>query len=425
MRLAAQRAQEPMNEKIRTAQEILKDQGIPLWLVYSDHGSDTTLEKLVGKAMAPSCLVLSPTEKRVIVHKIEADNFSRGVLGNDLVIYSGRNLREPLVYVMRELGFNDKAALNYTTMRDVLADRIGAGTRDWIDQVVLDSFPGVFSQRQNIRDVLVSGERNLYALYDRKTPDEIAKMRLAAQRAQEILEKAFTNLKPGMSDWDAYKLVQKIATENIPKYLRDKGVIKQEYAWVPEGCPTVLTGKSFTKGGHAMTSGEIIQPGNTIYFDFGVDLYFEDGTHWCSDIQRLGYVLKDGETSPSPEAQRIFDILYESVSEGIDALKPGVKGHTVDEVVRSVVSDAGYKYDHATGHPIGEESHNPGTVIRPLSDFTGTQQLEIQPNGVYTIEPRIPIVNGGSIEEMVLVNPNGKNSTLCPRQEKLYLVQSK
>jgi len=51
------------------------------------------------------------------------------------------------------------------------------------------------------------------------TPDEIAKMRLAAQRAQEILEKAFTNLKPGMSDWDAYNIVQKIATEKIPKYL--------------------------------------------------------------------------------------------------------------------------------------------------------------------------------------------------------------
>ncbi len=46
----------------------------------------------------------------------------------------------------------------------------------------------------------------------------------------------------------------------------------------------------------------------------------------------------------------------------------------------------------------------------------------IQNHGVYTIEPRVTIINGGSIEEMVYVTENGGVS-LSERQKDLYIIK--
>jgi Xaa-Pro aminopeptidase len=115
-------------------------------------------------------------------------------------------------------------------------------------------------------------------------------------------------------------------------------------------------------------------------------------------------------------------VLVESISEGIEAIRPGIKGCEVDEVVRGYILKQGYPdYNHSTGHAIGELAHNPGALLgREKNELA---QLRIQPNGVYTIEPRIAIVNGGSIEEMVLVR-DGQAETLCKRQMSIYLIQS-
>ena len=66
-------------------------------------------------------------------------------------------------------------------------------------------------------------------------------------------------------------------------------------------------------------------------------------------------------------------------------------------------------------------AHNPGTSISPFGHKRSN--LKLQENGVYTIEPRIQIENGGSIEEMILVSKKG-TKTLCERQEKIYTIFS-
>ena len=80
----------------------------------------------------------------------------------------------------------------------------------------------------------------------------------------------------------------------------------------------------------------------------------------------------------------------------------------------------GYKsYNHSTGHPEGEISHSPGTSISPKGNMRSN--LFLKENGVYTIEPRIQIENGGSIEEMIQVTRNG-GVPLCRMQENIYLI---
>ena len=67
-------------------------------------------------------------------------------------------------------------------------------------------------------------------------------------------------------------------------------------------------------------------------------------------------------------------------------------------------------------------AHAIGTALAPKSPKkTSKSNMLLQETGIYTIEPRIPIVNGCSVEEMILVTKEGGKS-LCRRQEKLYLI---
>ena len=48
--------------------------------------------------------------------------------------------------------------------------------------------------------------------------------------------------------------------------------------------------------------------------------------------------------------------------------------------------------------------------------------LNLVEDGIYTLEPRINIVNGGSIEEMIQVTKFG-GVPLCDIQKELYIVR--
>ncbi|RJQ16794.1 aminopeptidase P family protein [Candidatus Woesearchaeota archaeon] len=404
-------------EKLKIAQQVMKDENIPFWIIYAEEGRDPTFERLIGPHVVPAVLVVSQRAHRTIVSSLDADNIEE----DKMWTYSGqsRHSIESLINrALRELHFDPRErpeqtiAFNYSTMRDAKTDLLGYGVAKHVMKSIRDHF-GSFKHQ--------SAEAVIYGMYDRKSPDELKKMTIAAQRADEILKVTFRDLQPGTTEKQAYQLVHSIMNRNSA-WTANCGVVKEELAWAANHCPVVLTGPNFAKGGHAGASDTQIMPGHTVYFDFGVKLTFKDGTSWCSDIQRMGYVLRGDENRAPFEVQKVFNVLVKSIDVGIAALRPGVKGYMVDEASRKIVVDAfGVNYDHATGHSLGESTHSPGTRLtgrqNPLS------HLKVQPWGVYTIEPRVKIDNGGSIEEDVVVVPNGPNYTLCERQKELIYIR--
>ena len=186
-------------------------------------------------------------------------------------------------------------------------------------------------------------------------------------------------------------------------------------------CPVVLTGTNLKKGGHSCASERKFMPGDTIYFDFGVKITLKNDKQYSSDIQRMGYALKKGETSAPEPIQRVFDTLVDAINMGMQKCTPSAKGYEIDECVRGYIMHKGYlSYDHATGHPVGQTAHSPGTSLSAKGHKRSS--LFLQENGVYTIEPRIQIENGGSVEEMIMVTKKG-GQPLCPPQKKLYYVK--
>lgn len=407
-------------QKIGVAQQLLREHEIPMWLIYSDSSvKDHSFDMLGGKADVSSYMLITPEDKRLIVHSLDAKNQDQ-CWEDDIRVFSNGDIEGQLVLAMSELGFSGKFATNYSARCFKTTDRIPAGRRDRIEELIVDNF---FNNSLNellpvMRQINVSADEILLKLYDRKTPTEVERLKFAAERADYILGEVFSHVRPGMDDHELMGLVERIRKDTYHSYgLNNIGVVHEGLSWEREICPIILTGKTFSDGGHSRCSGEVVRKGNTLYFDYGVKHTYSDGGVACSDIQRMGYVLRDDEVCASEQAQLYFDVVYAAISAGAKACKVGVSGADVDDAVRSVVNEAGFNYDHDTGHPIGHEAQTPGTPFRETA-----KDLFVQPGGVYTIEPRIQVENGCSIEEMIHVGLGGVEF-LSPRQNVLYLVK--
>jgi Xaa-Pro aminopeptidase len=158
--------------------------------------------------------------------------------------------------------------------------------------------------------------------------------------------------------------------------------------------------------GHGIPSPNIrVEPGHIVHIDLGVRM---DG--YCSDLQRLWYVKRPGETAPPETVRKAFATAVRAVDAAVALLKPGVRGHDIDTAARRIIVDAGYsEFKHALGHSLGRAVHDGGTLLGPRWPCYGkTSDGIVEKGNVFTIEPSI-LTEAGLIglEEDVLVTDSG------------------
>jgi Xaa-Pro aminopeptidase len=259
-------------------------------------------------------------------------------------------------------------------------------------------------------DRLVSAEPVINALRGRKTPAELARIRKAVEITNEIYDKTFAFIKVGMTEIEVGEYMHKLA--------REYGV---GLAWPAENCPAVNSGPIKVIG-HTGPTEIRIERGHLIHFDFGVK--YDD---YCSDIQRVAYVLREGETEAPIEIQRGFLTIRTAIEHSRAAMKAGVTGNSIDVISREVLTDSGYpEYNYALGHQLGRVAHDGGALLGPLWEKYGdspTQKLEV--GQVYTIEPGLAVPDYGylGLEEDVVMTAKGAEYIGDPQRE-IVLVKN-
>lgn len=387
-----------------------------IWVMENRDNADNIFkEYITDKLFSSTYIILSRNKAYVFVHKLDEGNIE--VLDSnyaEVFIYSKQiELLEDIKSVLNKLDFPKKMLLNYTTMSDESTDIITHSSYLRVSKM----FRRIYKEYDK-KVSIKSAEKNIYKIISRNTNEEIEKMKILANMTDEILKRSFKSIKIEQSEKDIARQTQEITKEYIECVKEKYEIVDYDMAW--DICPIVLVGENLKKGGHALPSQKKILKGDTIYYDFGIKCVFKDGTCLYTDMQRMGYALKENEKEAPIEVKNVFDVLTSSIKKGIASMKPGVKGYKIDNIVRGEILKNNYPdYPHATGHPVGKQVHGAGALISLRKSKRAN--LELAENGIYTLEPRVDIENGGSIEEMILVTKNGA-IPLCKLQDELYLI---
>jgi Xaa-Pro aminopeptidase len=387
-----------LQEKVNQAVEILKELEIDMWLTFVRETSgvrDPALDLLIGAndLTWESALILTRAGGRIaIIGNLEKDAVGRLKIFNEILGYD-KSVRDLLRDTLTRLN-PDRIAVN-ASRNNVHAD----GLTHAMYEMLRDYLSGT-----PYADRLVSSEPILNALRGRKTPDELARIQKAVEITDEIFQKTFSFIKIGMTEIEVGEYMHRLA--------REYGV---GLAWPAENCPAVNSGPNSPVGHNGPTDIKI-ERGHLIHFDFGVK--YED---YCSDIQRMCYVLREGESEAPPEVQRGFITIRTAIEKSREAMKAGVTGNSTDTISREIVIDSGYpEFPHGLGHQLGRVAHDGGAMLGPLWEKYGdspNQKLEV--GQVYTIEPSLPVPNYGHIglEEDVVMTEKGAEYIGEPQRE--------
>jgi len=392
-----------LQEKVNQAIQILKEQETDMWLTFVRETSgvrDPALDLLIGASDLTweSSLILTRSGERIaIVGNLEKDAVGRLGVFDEILGYD-KSVRELLRDTLSRL-HPDRIAVN-TSKNNVHAD----GLTHAMYEMLRDYLHGT-----PYADRLVSAEPVINALRGRKTPAELERIRKAVEITAEIYKQTFDFLKVGMTEIEVGEYMQKLAN--------DYGV---GLAWPADNCPAVNSGPNSPIGHNGPTNIKI-ERGHVIHFDFGVK--YED---YCSDIQRVCYVLREGETEAPVEVQRGFITLRTAIEKSREAMQAGGTGNSIDTISREIVTDSGYpEFPHGLGHQLGRVAHDGGAMLGPLWEKYGdspNQKLEV--GQIYTIEPSLPVPGYGhlGLEEDVVITKGGAEYIGEPQRE-IVLIQ--
>lgn len=384
-------------EKVQQAIPILAEKDIDLWLTFVRETSaipDPVLPLIYGAAdltWQSALLIARNGERIAIVGQYEAET-ARATGAYPTVIPYDESIRPALVETLTRLDPR-RVAVN-TSPDDPQADGLTHG----MYRVLLDLLRGTpYGER------LVSAGAIINALNGRKTASEVARIRAAVAETEDIYRLTCDNLQPGMTERQVGEFMHaELARRNLGA------------AWTYESCPAVNAGPDSVVG-HGAPSEIQLARGQIVHFDFGVRK-----DDYCSDIQRVVYLLRPGESAAPPEVQRGFEVIVAAIRAAAAALRPGVPGREVDARARQVVTDAGYpEYKYGTGHQLGRRAHDGGTLLAPLWERYGeTPNLLVEEGQVYTLEPGLAVPGYGyiGIEEDVLVTATGVEFLSLPQQ---------
>lgn len=258
-----------------------------------------------------------------------------------------------------------------------------------------------------------SAEKIIISLWNRKVAEEIHLLEKSSRLSAEITEEALRMIQPGVT-------TARGIFNFIRRRLKEEGMMP---GWQEYWCPTVSVGTFRLRKPPA---DKVVERGDMIVINSG---FCVEGH--MSDLNKVAYVLRDGETKPPALIQKMFDTCLRATQAAVAKIRPSATGAEVDKAARDVVMNAGFKeYGHATGHTTGLWVHGLGIILGPTWNAYGSKvHMKIHKNDIYAVEPSISVYseehNGNlriHFQEMVIVEEDGARY-LTPPVTELVLIK--
>ncbi len=385
-----------MNEllaaKSDQAIDILRKLDLDLWMIVARESSalpDPALSLVVGGDVVwTSFFMFSRNgEKIALVGNFDAPMFEQ--LGHFTEVKGYiRGVKEDLIKTLTKLNPR-KIAINFS-LEDPIADGLQHGLYLQLMQL-LKGTP--------FEEVFVPAEELLNELRAVKLPPEIERIKQACKITNGLFTTLTKKVRASVSGLEIYDFLR--------KKVKAKGL---ELSFLP----TISIGAK-TSVGHAVITADRLDKGELFHIDFGV-IY--EG--YCSDMQRIIYLLRDGESDPPNVVKRAFETISGIIRETAKKAKPGVTAYSLDQIARDILTDKGYpEYQHALGHQLGRFVHDGGTILAPRWERYGRSPYgKLFEGNVYTLELEIILDGIGpvSLEEDILVTSKGGKFLSTPQR---------
>jgi len=385
-----------VKEKIQQVGPLLDELDIDLWLLFVRETpmlADPVMPLVVGfHATWQSFFVYTRKGEAIaLIGNFDEVDFKRSGRFTEVIPYTA-GVREDIRRLLERLD-PKTIGINYSTDNPA-ADGLTHGMYLLLKEY-LDGTP--------FADRLVSAEEVCNKVRARKTVQEIGRLEVAAKMANDAWSEVMDHIKVGQTEIEVARIV-------------DDAVVR---AGGQPSFETIVNAGDKTEPGHSHPTDAKLEPGDLLHIDFGARV-----DDYCSDIQRLLYFRRPGETHPPTELLDAFATVSSIIEETSRLVKPGIKGYEVDARAREILSENGYpEYQHALGHQLGRSVHDGGAILGPKWERYGrTPMIPIEANNVFTLELEIilPGIGCVGLEEDVCVTENG-GRFLCPPQRELYV----
>ena len=390
-----------IQEKVNQAKELLKEFNIDCWITFareSQINGDPTLAFLVPADITwHSAFIISKDGRtRAIVGQYDKITIEESG-AYDTVVGFVESAKETVQEYLKELN-PKQIALNYSEGSEI-CDGLTHGMYLTLHR---------YLNEIGMADRIISAERIVSALRERKSESELEKMKQAIYITEDIFKEVTGFIKPGVTE----KEIASFMKEEVKK----RGI---ELAWEETVCPAVFTGPETAEAHYAPTD-KVVEKGHILNMDFGVKY---DG--YCSDMQRTFYILKDGETEAPAEVQHGFETIVKSIDIARQAMFIGAMGLDVDAVAREVVLTGGFdEFPHGLGHQVGRYSHDGTALLGPAWEkYAEKPYKKLEKNMVFTLEPRLTVEGRGiaTVEEMVVLTEDGAEYLSNPQNELILI----
>jgi methionyl aminopeptidase len=206
-----------------------------------------------------------------------------------------------------------------------------------------------------------------------KTPEEIAKMRIAGRLAAEVLDYVAPFVKPGLTTGKLNDLCH--------AYMREvQQTIPAPLNYAPPGYkpyPKSICTSVNHQVCHGIPGDRVLKPGDILNIDVTV---IKDGFH--GDTSRMFYV---GE--PSIQARRLSEVTYECMWRGIAQVRPGAQLGDLGAAIQQHAEEHGFSVVREfCGHGIGRKFHEDPQVLHYGKPGTG---IRLEAGMTFTVEPMI------------------------------------
>ena len=391
-------------EKIPIIYEAMRHHDVDAWLI---EGRETIMRSepilpVLGDMdfiIATTLIFLKTGKCIAIVSPLDIEGYKL-IEGIDEVYEYPTTMEATILEVLNKLEIKD-LALDYSRS-DAACDGLTLGMYLKLKSEVLDKLEKPLP--------IKSAAAVISEVRGRKTSSQIAKIKDCAIKADAYLRRVPEILKEGVTSLDIFNFLQEVAAKD-----------GYGMSWAKSQCPGINCDPD-VPGGHMGIVETPIKKGYLINIDYGVS---KDG--YCSDLQRMYYVLKDDEDDAPEEVKRAFAVVRDAIAKAKDFMVAGKTGFEVDQVARHYVVDYGYEsWNAALGHQVGHVTHDGGTILanrRPRYNVPELIDTPLQVGNVFTLEPGVEIAQGRvGLEEDVVITEHGTEWLVAPQTE-LILVR--